>query len=436
MAALRLARLARTAPRPAVRFLSTPPTQPPASSTPPPPPAQNVSSLPSLDFAPPDAEPQRTGAKSAKDSLSSIERKRRVYSRAALALMGLGLGAGWLYMGREWEADEAKPKLEDTSTRVSRANARISEMLDYFNKPAWKELLPPPLPPTHQRPYTLLISIDDLLVTSVWDRQHGWRTAKRPGVDYFLAYLSQFYEIVVFTTQPSYTAIPILEKLDPFSWYISYKLFREATRSYNGQIVKDLKYLNRDLSKVIALDTSAEHLQLNPDSAVVIPRWKGDPSDRGLIGLIPFLESIGIHQPPDVRPILKAYEGKNIPLEYAKKEAEIKAKHIAEWEKEKKGKGGAVTGFTLSGLFGGPARPTSHTGPPPTYLEQKREEAQQLYRQEQEYLKANEAEFKRLRDEDIERQMKEMKGSLWGFLNGQMVLPPAEGEDAKKPSSS
>jgi len=133
---------------------------------------------------------------------------------------------------------------------------------------------------------------------------------------------------------------------------------------------------------------------------------------------------------------LKAYEGKNIPLEYAKKEAEIKAKHIAEWEMEKKGKGGAVTGFTLSGLFGGPARPTSHVGPPPTYLEQKREEAQQLYRQEQEYLKANEAEFKRLRDEDIERQMKEMKGSLWGFLNGQMVLPPAEGEDAKKPSSS
>jgi len=351
------------------------------------------------------------------------------------------LGAGWLYMGREWEEGEAKPKLEDTSSRFSRANARISETFDYFNKPAWKELLPPPLPPTHQRPYTLLLSIDDLLVTSVWDRQHGWRTAKRPGVDYFLAYLSQFYEIVIFTTQPSYTAIPILEKLDPFSWYISYKLFREATRSFKGQIVKDLTYLNRDLSKVIAVDTDAERLALNPDSSIIVPRWKGDPSDRGLIGLLPFLESIGILQPPDVRPILKAYEGKNIPLEYARKEAEIKAKHIEEWEKERKGKGGAVTGFTLSGLFGGPARPAaSHVGPPPTYLEQKREEAQHLYRQEQEYLKANEAEFKRLRDEDIERQMKEMKGSLMGFLNGGMTLPPAEGEkekgDTKKSSSS
>src|SRR6266702_7528130 len=90
------------------------------------------------------------------------------------------------------------------------------------------------LPAPHQKPYTLLLSMDDLLVTSTWDvssvvttfvlkptpylsrvspsnpinnffqRQHGWRTAKRPGVDYFLAYLSQFYEIVIFTTQHHY----------------------------------------------------------------------------------------------------------------------------------------------------------------------------------------------------------------------------------------
>ena len=38
----------------------------------------------------------------------------------------------------------------------------------------------------------------------MFQREHGWRTAKRPGVDYFLAYMSQFYEIVIFTTQPGY----------------------------------------------------------------------------------------------------------------------------------------------------------------------------------------------------------------------------------------
>ena len=33
--------------------------------------------------------------------------------------------------------------------------------------------------------------------------------AKRPGVEYFLAYMSQFYEIVIFTTQPSYVRQPM-----------------------------------------------------------------------------------------------------------------------------------------------------------------------------------------------------------------------------------
>ena len=38
-----------------------------------------------------------------------------------------------------------------------------------FTKPIWTELLPPPLPEPHQKPYTLLLSLDDLLVTSTWD---------------------------------------------------------------------------------------------------------------------------------------------------------------------------------------------------------------------------------------------------------------------------
>lgn len=38
-----------------------------------------------------------------------------------------------------------------------------------FSEPVWQELLPPPLPPQYQKPLTLVISLDDLLVNSVWD---------------------------------------------------------------------------------------------------------------------------------------------------------------------------------------------------------------------------------------------------------------------------
>ncbi|EJD08232.1 HAD-like protein [Fomitiporia mediterranea MF3/22] len=396
------------------------PTPESAESTPP-----STTSL-SLDFSPKaesEGEPmQRTGARSSKDSLSSIERRRRFLGRATLAAFGVGVIAGTFYLGREWEADELKAKklrVEDApSTRFGRTKERITSMFDFFSKPTWDELLPPAVPPL-QKPYTLLLSIDDLLVTSTWDRKNGWRTAKRPGVDYFLAYLSQFYEVVIFTTQNHYTAIPIIEKLDPYSFFITYKLFRESTRSVNGSVVKDLSYLNRDLSKVIIMDTDPEHVALQPENAIVLPKWKGDPSDKDLVAMIPFLESIAIYKPQDIRPILKAYQGKNIPIEYAKKEAEAKRQFLEDWKKSGKGKVASGGGFTLSHLFGGSSvSPDSHSPEPLTYLEQKRKEAQAHYREEQAYIAANKAQFDKLIEDDRQAAAAAMSGNLWTVLSG------------------
>ncbi|KAJ3482365.1 hypothetical protein NLI96_g7027 [Meripilus lineatus] len=401
----------------------------PASSQPPP---SSSSSLPSLDFVPSfeEEQTQRTGAKSSKGSLSSIERKRRFLGRVSLAVLLLGAGVQTWFLGREWddgELRERRLKIEDApSTRWGRTRVRLTSMFDTFTEPLWPELLPPPLPAPHQKPFTLLISIDDLLVTSMWDRQHGWRTAKRPGVDYFLAYLSQFFEVVIFTTQYNYTAMPIVEKLDPYQFFIAYKLFRDATRSVNGTPVKDLSYLNRDLSKVIMLDTHPEHVSAQPENAVILPKWTGDPRDRGLVAMIPFLESIAIYKPQDVRPILEAYSGKDIPLEYAKKEAEAKKLHIEEWEQKRKGLSSG--GFTLSGLFG----MSSDSNPSPiplTYLEQKRQEAQAQYKEEQAYINANKENFERMIKEEQDAMNAQMPSTFWGAAAAVMggVPPPPPG---------
>ncbi|KAL5483075.1 TIM50_2 [Sanghuangporus weigelae] len=383
----------------------------------------------SLDFAPSEETEsermQHTGARSSKDSLSSIERRRRFLSRATLVAFGFGAIAYTVYLGRDWEPEELKAKklrIEDApSTRLGRTKERFTSLFDFFSKPSWEELLPPPVP-QYQKPYTLLLSIDDLLVTSTWDRKNGWRTAKRPGVDYFIAYLSQFYEVVIFTSQNHYTAIPIIEKLDPYGFFITYKLFRESTRSVNGSIVKDLSYLNRDLSKVVIIDTEPEHVSLQPENAIILPKWKGDPTDKELIAMIPFLESIGIYKPPDVRPILKAYQGKNIPIEYAKKEAEAKGQFIEDWKKS--GKATISTGsFTLSNLFGGSSQP-QYSPEPLTYLEQKRKEAQQHYIEEQKYIAANREQFDKLLEEDRKAAAEAMSGNLWTVLGGIGGAPP------------
>ena len=128
--------------------------------------------------------------------------------------------------------------------------------------------------------------------------------------------------------------------------------------------------MNRDLSKVILLDINAEHAALQPENAIVIKPWEGKGGDEGLVELIPFLEcksilphlsydhyeitfiAIGIFSPADVRPILKAYDGKDIPREYAKKEAEAKRVAVEEWERlHPSSVHGAGSGF-LSSVFG------------------------------------------------------------------------------------
>jgi import inner membrane translocase subunit TIM50 len=188
--------------------------------------------------------------------------------------------------------------------------------------------------------------------------------------------------------------MPIIDKLDPLQFYISFKLFRESTRSVSGKVVKvrlfpppllfhwlirssfiikDISYLNRDLSKVIALDTNPEHYSAQPENSLTVPPWKGNPNDKGLIGLIPFLEctfpsflshppfdanspnvtAVAFLKPPDVRPILTAYAGKDVAIEYAKKEAENKRFLIQDWEKKREGKGAMVGGVSsLSRMFG------------------------------------------------------------------------------------
>ena len=69
------------------------------------------------------------------------------------------------------------------------------------------------------------------------DPEKGWRIAKRPGVDYFLRYLSAYYEIVLFTSQPSAVVDQVIRKLDPYSM-IRWPLFREATLYKDGGYVK------------------------------------------------------------------------------------------------------------------------------------------------------------------------------------------------------
>lgn len=97
-----------------------------------------------------------------------------------------------------------------------------------------------------------------------------------------------------------------------------------------------MSYLNRDLSKVIIIDTKADHVRNQPENAIVLKKWEGDPKDTELVALIPFLEYIHTMQYKDVREVLKSFEGKHIPTEFARREAIARAAFQKRFEAEKR----------------------------------------------------------------------------------------------------
>jgi mitochondrial import inner membrane translocase subunit TIM50 len=82
----------------------------------------------------------------------------------------------------------------------------------------------------------------------------------------------------------------------------------------------------------------------------VLPKWTGDPSDKELVSLIPFLEYIFAMQYKDVREVLKSFEGKHIPTEFARREALARAEFNKEYEKQKKARRSGMG--TLGSLLG------------------------------------------------------------------------------------
>lgn len=173
--------------------------------------------------------------------VSSSERRRQKLANYIYAASGLALVVGTIYLGREWDEEEQRkyadvPNGWGISLWWARSKARLGQTLSYYQEPAFEKLLPD-MTETTYRPYTLVISLEDMLVHNEWSREHGWRVAKRPGMDYFLRYLSQYYEIVLWTTIPFGLGEPVLRKLDPYR-FIMYPLWREATKYKDGEVVK------------------------------------------------------------------------------------------------------------------------------------------------------------------------------------------------------
>ncbi|KAK8065016.1 Mitochondrial import inner membrane translocase subunit TIM50 [Apiospora hydei] len=396
--------------------------------------ATNKSALQELEEEPATSGGRGKGELPASAYVSSTDRRRNQMANYAYGAALFLAVASVAFLGRDWDEEEA-PAHQDIPNGWypglwwKRFRARTGDTLSYYNEPTFEKLLPDP-DPMFERPYTLCISLEDMLVHSEWTREHGWRIAKRPGADYFLHYLSQYYELVLFTTVPFAMGEPLVRKMDPFR-FIVWPLFREATKYEDGEIVKDLSYLNRDLSKVVIVDTNARHVRNQPENAIVLPKWTGDPKDKELVSLIPFLEYVHTMQYKDVREVLKSFDGKHIPTEFQRREAIARAQFEKEFQARKpKHKSGMASLGSMLGLK--PSNmsmmvvPEGEVNPSEAFAQGKmlqdiaRERGQRNYEMMEEEIRKNGKKWleeeQQMQEKAQAEAMASMKGSLTGWF--------------------
>ena len=211
-------------------------------------------------------------------------------------------------------------------------------LMPYEAGPTYGEV-PPGTPP----PPLLVIDLEKTLIGSEYDAKYGWRHIKRPGLQRFLARMTQYYEVVI-VSENEIGEVQL--SIDPENQ--CHKHGPSTLEMRKEVMLKRLDLMNRDLARIILIDDSAEASSLFPRNTLLVKPFDDvhDTHDTTLDDLTLLLSAFvheGIYDFRESLDRLGTHEAEEAVIEYKMRVAAAKDR---ERQKRERGLGLLLKGAT------------------------------------------------------------------------------------------
>ena len=193
--------------------------------------------------------------------------------------------------------------------RVDNMNGTILASIILRDNAEFKSVPPPYLHTHNQKPYSLILELDETLVYFKVNptNQNEGVLKVRPGVMEFLEEVDKFYELIIFTCSTQDYANLLIEAIEENKIYFEHRLYRQHTVIIDNDFVKDLTRIGRPLDKIVIVDNMPQNFRLQKENGINIkPFWGEDIYDSALINLTPILINIA-QEGGDIRQGINKY---------------------------------------------------------------------------------------------------------------------------------
>ena len=160
--------------------------------------------------------------------------------------------------------------------------------------------------------YTLVLDLDETLIHCNRNTNNGFILLLRPGLIEFLQKMKNLCELILFSFGTSSYVDSIIKVIEKKEKFFEYILDRNHGIYENGECIKNLDMLNRDLKNVIIIDDTYKYFKLHKENGICVKPFYGDieNDNNTLIVLGNILEKIffDANNSGDIRISLKKYK--------------------------------------------------------------------------------------------------------------------------------